>query len=84
MSTPCTELEDIGTLCLIHEAGIQDIVLLSKADLLREEDRLASIEYIQSQNSRSTAARDAVQLSKLLKSGVFDMNDFCAILFTKI
>jgi GTP-binding protein EngB required for normal cell division len=42
-------LEDIGTLRLIQEGGIPAIVLLSKADLLREEDRVASIEYITSQ-----------------------------------
>ncbi len=42
-------IEDIGTLRLIHEAGIPALVLLSKADLLRVEDRLASVEYIKSQ-----------------------------------
>jgi GTP-binding protein EngB required for normal cell division len=42
-------IEDIGTLRLIQEARIPAIVLLSKADLLQEEDRLASIEYIKSQ-----------------------------------
>ena len=41
-------LEDIGTLRLIHEAGIPAIVLLSKADLLKENDRLESIKYIKS------------------------------------
>jgi GTP-binding protein EngB required for normal cell division len=42
-------LEDIGTLRLLHEAAIPSLGLLSKADLLPEPDRLASIEYIRSQ-----------------------------------
>lgn len=42
-------IEDIGTLRLIQEARIPAIVLLSKADLLQEEDCLASIDYIKFQ-----------------------------------
>ena len=44
--------EDIGTLRLVHEAGISALVLLSKADLLREEDRVVSVEYIRTQIDR--------------------------------
>lgn len=44
--------EDVGTLRLVLEAGISALVLLSKADLLREQDRIASIEYIRSQIER--------------------------------
>ena len=39
--------EDIGTLRLLYEAGIPALVLLSKADLLGEEDRHRAILYIQ-------------------------------------
>ena len=39
-------LEDIGTLRLIHEASIPCLVLLSKADLLDEPARRASVAYI--------------------------------------
>lgn len=45
-------LEDIGTLRLVREAGIPALVLLSKADLLREEDRASSTQYIQAQIDR--------------------------------
>jgi GTP-binding protein EngB required for normal cell division len=41
--------EDIGTLRLLYEGGIPSIVLLSKADLLREEDLHRVKEYIQTQ-----------------------------------
>lgn len=41
--------EDIGTLRLVLEAGISALVLLSKADLLREQDRDSSVEYIKTQ-----------------------------------
>jgi len=41
--------EDIGTLRLLYEGGIPSIVLLSKADLLREGDLHRVTEYIQSQ-----------------------------------
>ncbi|MGA8939328.1 MAG: dynamin family protein [Acidobacteriaceae bacterium] len=41
--------EDIGTLRLILEAGITALVLLSKADLLCEADRVSSKQYIQTQ-----------------------------------
>jgi GTP-binding protein EngB required for normal cell division len=39
--------EDIGTLRLLYEAGIPGLVLLSKADLLVEEDLQLAILYIQ-------------------------------------
>jgi GTP-binding protein EngB required for normal cell division len=39
--------EDIGTLRLLYEAGIPAIILLSKADLLAEEDINRAILYIQ-------------------------------------
>jgi GTP-binding protein EngB required for normal cell division len=38
--------EDIGTLRLLYEAGIPALVLLSKADLLREGDLLQAANYI--------------------------------------
>jgi GTP-binding protein EngB required for normal cell division len=41
--------EDIGTLRLLYEGGIPSIVLLSKADLLREGDLHRVTEYIQVQ-----------------------------------
>jgi GTP-binding protein EngB required for normal cell division len=41
--------EDIGTLRLLYEAGIPAIVLLSKADLLAEEDLHRVIGYIREQ-----------------------------------
>jgi GTP-binding protein EngB required for normal cell division len=41
--------EDIGTLRLLYEGGIPAIVLLSKADLLREGDLHRVTEYIQAQ-----------------------------------
>ena len=41
--------EDIGTLRLLYEAGIAAIVLLSKADLLAEEDLHQVVGYIQKQ-----------------------------------
>ena len=41
--------EDIGTLRLLYEGGIPSIVLLSKADLLRDGDLHRVTEYIQSQ-----------------------------------
>lgn len=41
--------EDIGTLRLLYEGGIPAIVLLSKADLLREGDLHRVTEYIQTQ-----------------------------------
>ncbi len=44
--------EDIGTLRLLYEGGIPSIVLLSKADLLREGDLHRVIEYIQKQLER--------------------------------
>jgi GTP-binding protein EngB required for normal cell division len=44
--------EDIGTLRLILEAGIPALVLLSKADLLREPDRASSTQYIEAQIER--------------------------------
>lgn len=44
--------EDIGTLRLVHEASIPVLVLLSKADLLGERDRAASVEYIRIQIDR--------------------------------
>jgi GTP-binding protein EngB required for normal cell division len=49
-------LEDVGTLRLVLEAGIPAIVLLSKADLLREEERRASVEYIRAQIERELRA----------------------------
>ena len=39
--------EDIGTLRLLYEGGIPSIVLLSKVDLLREDDLHRVTEYIQ-------------------------------------
>ncbi len=44
--------EDIGTLRLLYEGGISSIVLLSKADLLREGDLHRVTEYIQVQLKR--------------------------------
>jgi GTP-binding protein EngB required for normal cell division len=44
--------EDIGTLRLLYEAGIPAIVLLSKADLLAEEDLHQAANYIQEQLQR--------------------------------
>ncbi|MGA8086733.1 MAG: dynamin family protein [Terracidiphilus sp.] len=44
--------EDIGTLRLLYEGGIPSIVLLSKADLLREGDIRRVTEYIQTQLKR--------------------------------
>ncbi len=44
--------EDIGTLRLLYEAGIPALVLLSKADLLAEEDLHRAILYIQEQIKR--------------------------------
>lgn len=44
--------EDIGTLRLLYEGGIPSIVLLSKADLLREGDLHRVTEYIQAQLNR--------------------------------
>ncbi len=44
--------EDIGTLRLLYEGGIPSIVLLSKADLLREGDLDRVTEYIQAQLKR--------------------------------
>lgn len=48
--------EDIGTLRLVQEAGISVLVLLSKADLLREEDRVVSVNYIRAQIERELRA----------------------------
>jgi GTP-binding protein EngB required for normal cell division len=44
--------EDVGTLRLLYEGGIPSIVLLSKADLLREGDLHRVTEYIQTQLKR--------------------------------
>jgi len=44
--------EDIGTLRLLYEGGIPSIVLLSKADLLREGDLHRVTEYIHAQLQR--------------------------------
>ena len=44
--------EDIGTLRLLYEGGIPSIVLLSKADLLREGDLHRVTEYIEAQLQR--------------------------------
>lgn len=41
--------EDIGTLRLLYEAGIPSLVLLSKADLLAENDQRHAIHYIEEQ-----------------------------------
>lgn len=41
--------EDVGTLRLLYEGGIPSIVLLSKADLLREGDLHRVTEYVQAQ-----------------------------------
>ncbi|MFZ0305580.1 MAG: dynamin family protein [Terracidiphilus sp.] len=41
--------EDIGTLRLLYEGGIPSIVLLSKSDLLSEDDLCRVTEYIHSQ-----------------------------------
>jgi GTP-binding protein EngB required for normal cell division len=44
--------EDIGTLRLLYEGGIPSIVLLSKADILRDDDLVRVREYIQTQLQR--------------------------------
>ncbi len=44
--------EDIGTLRLLYEGGIPSIVLLSKADLLREGELHRVMEYIHTQLQR--------------------------------
>ena len=44
--------EDVGTLRLVQEAGITALVVLSKADLLQEEERAASVRYIRNQIQR--------------------------------
>ncbi len=44
--------EDVGTLRLLYEGGIPSIVLLSKADLLREGDLHRVTEYIEAQLQR--------------------------------
>ncbi len=44
--------EDIGTLRLLYEGGIPSIVLLSKADLLREGDLHRVTEYVHAQLKR--------------------------------
>lgn len=44
--------EDIGTLRLLYEGGISSIVLLSKADLLRDDDLVRVREYTQAQLKR--------------------------------
>jgi GTP-binding protein EngB required for normal cell division len=44
--------EDIGTLRLLYEAGIPSLVLLSKADLLAENDQRRAIRYIEEQLQR--------------------------------
>lgn len=53
--------EDIGTLRLILEAGISALILLSKADLLREADRVSSTQYIQAQIERELRTHLPVQ-----------------------
>jgi len=45
--------EDIGTLRLLYEAGIPALLLLSKADLLAEEDLHRAISYIQEHIKRA-------------------------------
>lgn len=47
--------EDIGTLRLLYEAGIPALVLLSKADLLREEDLARVASYIRDQVKQELA-----------------------------
>jgi GTP-binding protein EngB required for normal cell division len=44
--------EDIGTLRLLYEAGIPALVLLSKSDLLAEDDLRRTIAYIEEQLHR--------------------------------
>jgi len=44
--------EDLGTLRLLYEAGIPAVVLLSKADLLGEDDLRQIIRYVQEQLQR--------------------------------
>jgi GTP-binding protein EngB required for normal cell division len=44
--------EDVGTLRLLYEAGIPAVVLLSKADLLGEDDLQQIIRYVQEQLQR--------------------------------
>ncbi|HEX3660390.1 MAG TPA: dynamin family protein [Acidobacteriaceae bacterium] len=44
--------EDIGTLRLLYETGIPSLVLLSKSDLLAEEDLHRTITYIEEQLHR--------------------------------
>jgi GTP-binding protein EngB required for normal cell division len=52
--------EDIGTLRLLYEGGIPSIVLLSKADLLREGDLHRVTEYIQTQLKRELGINTVV------------------------
>lgn len=59
--------EDIGTLRLVLEAGISALVLLSKADLLREQDRTASVDYIKAQIEREL--RTSVPVSAVSSLG---------------
>lgn len=44
--------EDIGTLRILYEGGIPPLVLLSKADLLKEDDLQRVAEYIEAQLQR--------------------------------
>jgi GTP-binding protein EngB required for normal cell division len=52
--------EDIGTLRLLYEAGIPAIVLLSKADLLGDEDLHRVISYIRDQLQHELGLRISV------------------------
>jgi len=68
--------EDIGTLRLVLEAGISALVLLSKADLLREQDRIASVEYIRSQIERELRTTVPVSAVSSVSGGAWMIDEF--------
>ena len=59
--------EDIGTLRLLHEAGIQALILLSKADLLVEEDVHRAASYIHENLARNLGLEIDVHAVSALK-----------------
>lgn len=68
--------EDIGTLRIIEEAGIPSLVLLSKSDLLSENDLSHATSYIQEQLSRELHRNVTVHAVSAMPGSGFLLDQF--------
>jgi Predicted GTPases len=68
--------EDIGTLRIIEEAGIPSLVLLSKSDLLSENDLSHATSYIQEQLSRELHRNVTVHAVSAMPESTFLLDQF--------